>query len=117
MIKSGNLFIQLYALISGLILIIFSLLKRDPILFVIGIIIIIRDGDLLVKKENCYETNQISVDFKIRSGNKLMQFLAVLSGFYISFRYWNVLLLNLIGLSYIFGDGYLLLFEHAKKCE
>lgn len=116
MIKSGTKLIQLYAIINGLIFIYYGIKLKDPILLLGGIIIVFRDTILFFRKEECNQTDNYKYDLSIRSGNKLIQFIAAIFGAYLMIKYFNNKFLFILGLIIFLGDGYLAVFEDPKFC-
>jgi len=118
MIQSGNKFIQLYAIISGLILSYYAYLYKDITLFLIGITIVYRDSILLFRTENCKYVQNPVYNLSIRSGNKLVQLLATISGLYLMQKYKSInIIICIIGIIMFLGDGYLFMFEKNKLCK
>lgn len=115
MIKSNNLIIQIYAVLSGIVLTYYGFQKMDYSMILCGSIIIFRDTYLVFMRQECEKADNIEWNLEIRSGNKLIQMLAMIYGLYIIIFYRDIVLL-LIGSLMLFGDGYLFLFEESKRC-
>jgi hypothetical protein len=81
-----------------------------------ALLIIHRDTVLFFKSETCKKTDNPVYDLSMRSGNKLIQLLAVIFGTYIIFRYYDNIPVLIIALVMFFGDCYLFLFEDALLC-
>lgn len=108
--------LQLYAVISGILLIYYGTMYKDYIILMAGLVTVYRDYVLLFREEDCIITDKPIYDLSIRSGNKIIQLMATIVGFYIICKYPDNILLLLLGIIIFIGDGYLFLFEKDKIC-
>lgn len=114
-LKSGSDLIQLYAILSALVLCYYGIMYSNLIYFIVGMIILIRDTILFFEDEQCSEIDYVPLDIDIRSGNKLVQLAAMLTGLYFGITGQNKII-RIIGIIMFVGDGYLALFENSKLC-
>jgi len=116
MLKSGNNIIQIWAVLVATIILIYGIYNKDILLIGGAIAILTVDIPLIIWDEKCVYTDEPIYDLTIRSGNKIIQFMAVIFGIYIIYNY-NSPILRLIAIIMILGDGYLCFFEKHKICN